>query len=58
MAFKAARPDRLCFGSDYPYEVHEGRDFKYYLDTLDEIGLTTKQKDDFLGNNLARLLKL
>ena len=58
MAFKAARPDRLCFGSDYPYEIHEGRDFKYYLDTLDEIGLTKRQKDDFLWNNLAALLKL
>jgi len=58
MAFKAARPDRLCFGSDYPYEVHEGRDFKYYLNTLDEIGLTKEQQADFLGNNLAKLLNI
>jgi len=58
MAFKSARSDRLCFGSDYPYEIHESRDFKYYLDTLDDIGLTKQQKDDFLWNNLAALLKL
>jgi len=58
MAFKAARSDRLCFGSDYPYETHEGRDFKRYLDSLDEIGLTKAQQEDFLGNNLAKLLNL
>ncbi|MCL2493231.1 MAG: amidohydrolase, partial [Clostridiales bacterium] len=58
MAFKAARPDRLCFGTDYPYETHEGRDFNYYLDQLDGIGLTREQKDAFLGGNIAALLKL
>ena len=58
MAFKVARGDRLCFGTDYPYEIHEGRDIKYYLNTLDEIGLTKQQKEDFLWNNLAALLKL
>ena len=58
MAFKAARPDRLCFGTDFPYEMHEGRDFTYYLDSLDGIGLTQEQKDGFLGGNLAKLLNL
>jgi predicted TIM-barrel fold metal-dependent hydrolase len=57
-AFKAARSDRLVFGSDYPYEVHEGRDFKWYLEQLDTIGLTKEQKDAFLGGNAKKLLKL
>ncbi|MDR2296246.1 MAG: amidohydrolase [Clostridiales Family XIII bacterium] len=57
-AFKGARSDRLCFGTDYPYETHEGRDFKYYLDTIKELPITDEQRTAFLGGNLAKLLKL
>jgi predicted TIM-barrel fold metal-dependent hydrolase len=38
--------------------MHEGRDFKYYLDTLEQLPITEQQKKDFLGGNLARLLGL
>jgi predicted TIM-barrel fold metal-dependent hydrolase len=56
-AFRSARADRLMWGTDYPYETHEARDFKYYIDSVNRIEwLTKEEKEGFLGDNLARLL--
>jgi predicted TIM-barrel fold metal-dependent hydrolase len=44
MAFKTARSDRLVWGTDYPYETHEARDFKNYINSLDRIGITEEEK--------------
>jgi predicted TIM-barrel fold metal-dependent hydrolase len=54
----AVRHDRLCFGTDYPFEVHNGRDYKWYLDNLSNIDLSAEDKKAFLGGNMAKLLKL
>ncbi|MDR1246542.1 MAG: amidohydrolase [Clostridiales Family XIII bacterium] len=58
MAFKAARHDHLLWGTDYPYEIHDGRDLKYYINTLDSLDIPESSKKGFLGDNLAKLLKL
>jgi predicted TIM-barrel fold metal-dependent hydrolase len=58
MAFTVVRRDRLVFGTDYPFEVHAGRDFKYYLDSVRHLEIPEEDKKAFLGGNLAQLLKL
>lgn len=58
MAFKTVRHDHLLWGTDYPYEIHEARDFKYYIDSLDKMDVPEESKRGFLGGNLASLLKI
>ena len=43
---------------DYPFEIHNGRDLKYYIDTLDQIAAPEEDKKNFLGDNAAKLLHL
>jgi predicted TIM-barrel fold metal-dependent hydrolase len=58
MAFMVVRHDRLVFGTDFPFEVHSGRDLKYYLDSVRRMDISEEDRKAFLGGNLARLLKL
>ncbi|MBE6033036.1 MAG: amidohydrolase [Clostridiales bacterium] len=58
MAFRVVNHDRLMFATDYPYEVHTARDYKYYIDSLDAMDISEEDKKAFLGGNAARLLKL
>jgi aminocarboxymuconate-semialdehyde decarboxylase len=58
MGFMAVRHDRLCFGTDYPFEVHNGRDYKWYMDNLSHLDLSEEDRKAFLGGNMAKLLKL
>lgn len=58
MAFRTVKHDKLIWGTDYPYEIHSGRDLKYYIDSLDQMGLSEESKKAFLGGNLAKLIKL
>lgn len=58
MAFMTVRPDHLFFGCDYPFEIHTGRDIKYYIDNVNNMDIPDELKKGFLGDNLAKLLKL
>jgi predicted TIM-barrel fold metal-dependent hydrolase len=58
MAFMVVRHDRLVFGTDFPFEVHNGRDLKYYLDSVRRLDVSEEDRKAFLGGNLAALLKL
>jgi predicted TIM-barrel fold metal-dependent hydrolase len=58
LAFDVVRHDRLCFGTDYPFETHYGRDYQHYLDNLSGMNLSDADKQAFLAGNMARLLKL
>lgn len=57
-AFNVIRHDRLLWATDYPYEIHAGRDFKYYIDSLSQIDAPEEDKKAFLGDNAAKLLNL
>jgi predicted TIM-barrel fold metal-dependent hydrolase len=58
MALRTVKPDKLIWGTDYPYEIHAGRDIKYYLDTLNNMDISEENKKAFLGGNVAKLIKL
>lgn len=58
MAFMTVKHDKLVFGTDYPFEIHQGRDYKYYIDSVKNLDIPEESKAAFLGGNMARLLKL
>ena len=58
MAFRTVRHDHLLWGTDYPYEIHESRDMRYYLDTLNGMDVSEESIKAFKGGNIARLLKI
>jgi predicted TIM-barrel fold metal-dependent hydrolase len=58
MALRTVKPDKLIWGTDYPYEIHAGRDIKYYIDSLDNMDISKEDKKAFLGGNVAKLIKL
>jgi predicted TIM-barrel fold metal-dependent hydrolase len=50
-------PDRLVFGTNYPYGPEEGRLFiRNCLQAVEGLGLPAEQSDRILGTNAARLL--
>ena len=57
-AVKVIRADRLCFGTDYPAEIHEAQDVKAFIDNIKQLGILTEDKRNILGNNVRNLLKL
>ncbi len=57
-ALPTIRADRLCFGTDYPYEVHEGRDVKYFIDNIKNLDIPEKDRRNILGENIKNLFKL
>jgi predicted TIM-barrel fold metal-dependent hydrolase len=57
-ATRVIRTDRLCFGTDYPFEIHEAQDIKIFIDNIKKLKLTESDKRNILGENIRRLFKL
>jgi predicted TIM-barrel fold metal-dependent hydrolase len=57
-AIKTIRADRLCFGTDYPFEIHEAQDVKGFIKNIRHLDLSEQDKRNMLGENIKRLLKL
>ena len=58
MAMMTVRHDHLMWGTDYPYEIHAGRDLKYYIDSVKGLDISEEDKKAFLGGNAAKMLKI
>jgi predicted TIM-barrel fold metal-dependent hydrolase len=58
LAMMTVNHDKLVWGTDYPYEIHNGRDMKAYIEAVKAMDIPEESKNGFLGDNLARLLKL
>lgn len=56
LAMMTVNHDKLVWGTDYPYEIHGGRDLKLYIDNVKAMDIPEESKNGFLGDNLARLL--
>ncbi len=57
-ATKVIRTDRLCFGTDYPYEIHEAEDIKAFIDNIKRLDISETEKRNILGENVKALFKL
>lgn len=52
------RADRLCFGTDYPFEVREAGDIKFFIDTIKQLDITENDKRSILGENIKNLFNI
>jgi predicted TIM-barrel fold metal-dependent hydrolase len=57
-ALVTIRKDRICWGSDYPYDIHEGRDIKAFVDVVKQLDIPDSDKEMILGGNVKRLFKV
>jgi predicted TIM-barrel fold metal-dependent hydrolase len=55
-ATKLVRTDRLCFGTDYPFEIHYGQDVKLFVEGIKKLKISDTEKRNILGENLKRFL--
>lgn len=58
LAMMTVRHERLMWGCDYPFEIHQGRDMKNYLDSVRRMNISASDREGFFGGNLLRLLKM
>ena len=57
-ATEVIRSDRLCFGTDYPYEIHEAEDIKAFIDNIKQLNIPETEKRNILGENIKTLFRL
>lgn len=52
------RADRLCFGTDYPYDVKIAGDVRYFIDVVKKLDIPEANRRLILGENIKRLFKI
>lgn len=57
-ALMVIKPERICFGSDYPWEMARPFDLKAYINGVKRLDITEKAKGSILGGNVLRLFKV
>jgi predicted TIM-barrel fold metal-dependent hydrolase len=57
-ALTVLRPDRLCFGSDYPWEMGRASDLKAYIAAIETMGIPEEDKKRILGGNMLELFQM
>jgi len=57
-ALMVIRTDRLCFGTDYPFDIREPEDAKSYLDAVKKLDIPAPELKNIFGGNVQRLFKL
>ena len=58
VAISIIGPGRLCFGTDYGFEMHEAADIKLFIDNIKKLDLPEQDKRNILGENVRRLFRL
>lgn len=56
-ALAVIKPDRLAFGSDYPYEMSRTQDVRAYLAGISSLPIPAEDKAKILGTNMLSLFK-
>ena len=57
-ALMVLNPERICFGSDYPWEMARASDLKAYISGVKRLDIPEKDKANILGGNALRLFKV
>jgi len=52
------RADRLCFGTDYGFEMLEAQDIKGFIDDIKKLNMPEADRRNILGENIRTLFKL
>jgi predicted TIM-barrel fold metal-dependent hydrolase len=58
VALLMIRPDRICFGTDYPYDMHTSEDIKTFVDNVKNLNIPENDKRLMLGENIKMLFKI
>ena len=56
-ALMVLKPERICFGSDYPWEMARPSDLKAYINGIKRLDIPERDKVNILGGNVLRLFK-
>ncbi|MFC1868957.1 amidohydrolase family protein [Thermodesulfobacteriota bacterium] len=56
-ALMAIKPGKLCFGTDYPFEMSRPSDLKAYINGIKRLDISEKDKAKMLGGNIKRLFR-
>jgi len=56
-ALMVLKPERICFGSDYPWEMARPSDLKAYINGVKRLDIPERDKVNILGGNVLRLFK-
>jgi len=52
------RTDRTCFGTDYPFEVHNAEDIRSFIDNIKQLDIPDAEKRLMLGENIKHLFQI
>jgi len=51
-------PSRLCFGTDWGFEINDPEDIRLYIDNIKKLDLPAQERRNILGENIRRLFRL
>ena len=54
-ALAVIRPDRICFGTDYPFDVHDVQGMKDFIENIKGLDIPDQDKRLILGENIKEL---
>ena len=57
-ALLTMRTDRICFGTDYPYDMHNAEDIKSFVENIKQLDIPENDKRLILGENIKNLFKV
>ena len=57
-AIEGIRPDRITFGTDYPYEFRDPEDAKGYIKEIKSLKVSKEVKQNILGQNVLDLFRI
>jgi 6-methylsalicylate decarboxylase len=57
-AVESIRPDRLTFGTDYPFEFRDAKDVRKYIADIRALNIPEDDKANILGGNVLRLFNV
>ena len=55
---RTVQAERVCFGTDYPWEMRESQDIKAFIDDIKKLNISETDKRNILGENARNLFKL
>ena len=58
VALLMIRPERICFGTDYPYDMHTSGDIKTFIDNVKNLKIPESDRRLMLGGNIRRLFNI
>ena len=57
-ALLTIRTDRICFGTDYPFDIHDARGVRAFIDNIKKLDIPDADKRLMLGENIKKLFKI